>query len=327
MKKTERINLIMRYINNRSQFTIREIQEEFKISRATAIRDIQEIEAMGFPLVTEKGRGGGYFVMPNSYLPAVRFTADELRAVMIAFLSSQNAQLPYLRSRQTLTEKLLGIASQSQQDELIELSQLLLFESTNPANPGLLELDDQAPPELNQIIQLAVKSRFLEITYELSPGWPERLKVYVLHIINTESQWFLEVYNLAKEAFQFLSVIQLKNSELLEDLPDLSPEEILDKHRFIQREGNLEVSLDAAAIRRFKRMHPPGIVLEFTGMFQTSGQFRTRLDVGDGEQLDYFVHWLMYLGKGIRFRRIPEELARLMKEELLEFDIMIDAIE
>ncbi|WP_252899304.1 helix-turn-helix transcriptional regulator [Lactococcus fujiensis] len=85
MKKTERINLIMRYINNRAQFTIKEIQNEFQISRATAIRDINEIQAMGFPLVSENGRGGGYFVMQNEYLPPVHFTKDELTAVFISF--------------------------------------------------------------------------------------------------------------------------------------------------------------------------------------------------------------------------------------------------
>ena len=58
MKKVERINIIMRYINNRAHFTISEIMREFNISRSTAIRDIREIEAMGMPLVTEVGRGG-----------------------------------------------------------------------------------------------------------------------------------------------------------------------------------------------------------------------------------------------------------------------------
>ena len=58
MKKVERINTIMRYINNRSHFTISEIIQEFNISRSTAIRDIREIEAMGMPLVAEVGRMG-----------------------------------------------------------------------------------------------------------------------------------------------------------------------------------------------------------------------------------------------------------------------------
>lgn len=58
MKKVERINIIMRYINNRAHFTISEIMREFNISRSTAIRDIREIEAMGMPLVAEVGRDG-----------------------------------------------------------------------------------------------------------------------------------------------------------------------------------------------------------------------------------------------------------------------------
>lgn len=57
-EKVERINTIMRYINNRAHFTITEIMREFNISRSTAIRDIKEIEAMGMPLDAEVGRDG-----------------------------------------------------------------------------------------------------------------------------------------------------------------------------------------------------------------------------------------------------------------------------
>lgn len=51
MKKVERINTMMRYMNNRSFFTITEIMKEFDISRSTAFRDIKEIEGMGMPLI------------------------------------------------------------------------------------------------------------------------------------------------------------------------------------------------------------------------------------------------------------------------------------
>src|SRR5690606_12129187 len=132
MKKVERINTIMRYINNRSHFTISEIMQAFGISRSTAIRDIREIEAMGMPLVAEVGRDGGYFVMSNSVLPTVRFTDNELKALFIAFMATRNLQLPYLKSRQSLAEKLLGLLSANQQDELVLLNQILLFEGTNP---------------------------------------------------------------------------------------------------------------------------------------------------------------------------------------------------
>src|SRR5690606_34470650 len=263
-------------INNRARFTIAEIQREFKISRATAIRDINEIQAMGFPLTTELGRGGGYHVLQNQYLPAVRFTPEELKAIFISFIASKNSQLPYLQNRRSITEKLIGIASQTQQDELIELNHILLFENTNPANPNLLELDDAAPPELNQLISLAARDRHLRLTYELSSGWPQLMDVFLLHIFNSNAQWLVEVYDFDTDAFRYLPVELLRNSAISEQEMKWSEQEILSKKLLRARESNLVVQLDTIGIQRFKRMHPPGIILSFTGMFQSSGVFNVQ---------------------------------------------------
>lgn len=316
MKKTERINLIMRYINNRAHFTIAEIQREFKISRATAIRDIDEIQAMGFPLTSELGRGGGYHVLQNQYLPAARFTPDELKAIFISFIASKNSQLPYLQNRRSITEKLIGIASQTQQDELIELNRILLFENTNPANPSLLELDDAAPPELNQLISLAVRNKHLRVTYEPSDGWQQLLDVYVLHIFNSNARWLVEVYESDTDEFRYLPVEQLRDSAISELKLKLSEQEIMNKKRLRARESNLVVKLDATGIQRFKRMHPPGITLSFTGMFQSSGIFYVQLDVNDLEALAYYADWLLFLGKGVVYDRIPDELRVILEERL-----------
>ncbi|SFJ34366.1 Predicted DNA-binding transcriptional regulator YafY, contains an HTH and WYL domains [Paenibacillus sp. UNC496MF] len=306
----------MRYINNRAHFTIAEIQREFKISRATAIRDINEIQAMGFPLTSELGRGGGYSVLQNQYLPAARFTPDELKAIFISFMASKNSQLPYLQNRRSITEKLIGIASQTQQDELIELNNILLFENTNPANPNLLELDDAAPAELNQLISLAVRDKHLRVTYEPNPGWPQLLDVYVLHIFNSNAQWLVEVYDFELDAFRYLPVAQLRDSAISEREMKWSEQEIVSKKRLGARQSNLVVKLDATGIQRFKRMHPPGIILSFTGMFQSSGMFNVQLDVTDADALAYYADWLLFLGKGVAFERIPDELRAMLEERL-----------
>ncbi|WP_276356433.1 helix-turn-helix transcriptional regulator [Cohnella caldifontis] len=310
------MNLIMRFINNRAHFTIAEIQREFKISRATAIRDINEIQAMGFPLTTELGRGGGYNVLQNQYLSAVRFTPEELKAIFISFIASKNSQLPYLQNRRSITEKLIGIASQTQHDELIELNHLLLFENTNPANPNLLELDDAAPAELNQLISLAARDKHLRLTYEPSPGWPQLMDVYLLHILNSNARWLVEVYDLDMDQFRYLPVEMLRDSAISERKLKRTEQEILSKKRLVARESNLVVKLDTTGIQRFKRLHPPGIVLSFTGMFQSSGIFNVQLDVADVEALEYYADWLLFLGKGVEFERIPDELRLILEERL-----------
>lgn len=194
MKKVERINIIMRYINNRAHFTISEIMREFNISRSTAIRDIREIEAMGMPLVAEVGRDGGYFVMNNSVLPAVRFTDNEIKALFIAFMATRNQQLPYLKSRQSLAEKLLGLISENQQENLVLLNQILLFEGTNPHNPDLLDLSDLPHPMLEKLIELLLLDRYLLISIK-EKSYP----IYLLHLYHEKGFWLIEGFDLKNE--------------------------------------------------------------------------------------------------------------------------------
>ena len=212
MKKVERINTIMRYINNRSHFTISEIIREFNISRSTAIRDIREIEAMGMPLVAEVGRTGGYFVMHNSILPVVRFTDNEVKALFIAFMATRNQQLPYLKSRQSLAEKLLGLISETQQDDIVLLNQLLLFEGTNPHNPDLLELSDLPHPMLEKLIQILLLDRHLLITIKEEKEI-KSYSIYLLHLYQEKSQWIIEGFDLKEEKKRVFPVDNLINIE------------------------------------------------------------------------------------------------------------------
>lgn len=208
MKKVERINIIMRYINNRAHFTISELIQEFNISRSTAIRDIREIEAMGMPLVAEVGRDGGYFVMHNSVLPEVRFTDNEVKALFIAFMATRNQQLPYLTSRQSLAEKLLGLISKNQQDDLVLLNQILLFEGTNPNNPDLLELSDLPHPMLEKLIQILLLDNYLQITMNEEDG-VKTYPIYLLHLYKEKSVWMIEGFNLKEERKQIFPVDNL----------------------------------------------------------------------------------------------------------------------
>lgn len=198
MKKVERINTITRYTNNRAHFTISEIMREFNISRSTAIRDIREIEAMGMPLVAEVGRDGGYFVMNNSLLPTVRFTDNEIKALFIAFMATRNQQLPYLKSRQSLAEKLLGLISENQQDDLVHLNQILLFEGTNPHNPDLLDLSDLPHPTLEKLIQILLIERYLLVTVQEEKK-TKSYPIVLLHLHHQKGHWIIEGFDLEEE--------------------------------------------------------------------------------------------------------------------------------
>lgn len=315
MKKVERINIIMRYINNRAHFTISEIMNEFNISRSTAIRDIREIEAMGMPLVAEVGRDGGYFVMNNSVLPTVRFTDNEIKALFIAFMATRNLQLPYLKSRHSLAEKLLGLISQNQQDDLVLLNQILLFEGTNPHNPDLLDLSDLPHPMLEQLIQSLLMDSYLVVSVEEGreiKSYP----IYLMHLYREKSSWQIEGFDLEKEKRRIIPVDNLTNVKPYPEKKRISKKKIVE-HLSKQEEAvNLVLELGPRAIAQFKKYHPLKITISYTNPYQTTAILKTFINVHHAEELAEITNWLLFLGGDIKVREIPKEVVEGLPERV-----------
>ncbi|HDR7641704.1 helix-turn-helix transcriptional regulator [Bacillus wiedmannii] len=315
MKKVERINTIMRYINNRSHFTITEIIREFNVSRSTAIRDIREIEAMGMPLVAEVGRAGGYFVMHNSILPVVRFTDNEVKALFIAFMATRNQQLPYLKSRQSLAEKLLGLISENQQDDLVLLNQLLFFEGTNPHNPDLLELSDLPHPMLEKLIQILLLDRHLLITVKEEEKI-ESYPIYLLHLYQEKSHWIIEGFDLKEEKKLLFPVDDLVHIEPYTTKKRLNKKQILEKLNKKDEEINLVLELGPKAIAQYKKYHPLKISISYTNPYQSTAILKTFIDVNNSDKVTDITNWLLFLGKDITIKEMPEEILNDLQERL-----------
>ncbi|ANC20434.1 decaprenyl diphosphate synthase [Bacillus cereus] len=315
MKKVERINTIMRYINNRSHFTISEIIQEFNISRSTAIRDIREIEAMGMPLVAEVGRTGGYFVMNNSILPVVRFTDNEVKALFIAFMATRNQQLPYLKSRQSLAEKLLGLISETQQDDLVLLNQLLLFEGTNPHNPDLLELSDLPHPMLEKLIQILLLDRHLLISIKEEKEI-KSYSIYLLHLYQEKSQWIIEGFDLKEEKERMFPVDHLIHIEPYTTKKKLNKKKILEKLSKKDEVINLVLELGPKAIAQFKKYHPFKISISYTNPYQSTAILKIFIDVHNFDEVTEMTNWLLFLGDDITIREMPEELLAGLQDRL-----------
>ncbi|GAA0592814.1 HTH domain-containing protein [Virgibacillus siamensis] len=315
MKKIERINTIMRYINNRSFFTISEIMLEFNISRSTAIRDIREIEAMGMPLEVEVGRDGGYSVMNNSILPSIRFTDNEVKALFIAFMASKNQQLPYLEGRQSLAEKLLGLIPENQQETLVLLNQILLFEGTNPNNPDLLDLSDLPHPMLENLIQLLLLDCHLLIT--IKEGKAEKsFPIFLLHLYREKNLWQIEGFDLEEEKKRIFSVDNLINVEPYPTKTKVTRKKVLEKLSKQKEVINLIIEFGPKAIAQFKKYHPFKFSISYTNPYQTTGILKTFVNVNIPEELTDITNWLLFLGEDIKFREVPEEVLESLRAKL-----------
>ncbi|USJ85909.1 helix-turn-helix transcriptional regulator [Lactiplantibacillus pentosus] len=306
MNKTTRINLIMRYINNRSQFTLKELMQEFDISRSTAIRYVRTIEDLGLPLVSEPGRNGGYVVMRNQVLPAIHFTTDEIKMMFIAFMATRNQQLPYLTSRRTVTEKLLGLIPITQQDDLLVLSQQLVFNGTHPQNPNLLDRADLPDPVLEALIQQLLISQCMQVT----DNHGQTYQIAVTHLYHEQSQWWLEFIKLDTTTLVQLPLAKITGVAAAQN--DLDSQTIADKLKAATPKPNVVLQLGATAVSRFKRYHPFSLSLAYTDPYQMQGILRHYLP-STIDEIAFFGDWLQFLGEDVTVVQMPAALRDYLK--------------
>lgn len=71
MKKTERINDMLIFLNNKKSFNLSDLMERYSISKSTALRDVQSLEQIGMPIYSELGRNGKYEILASSILSPI----------------------------------------------------------------------------------------------------------------------------------------------------------------------------------------------------------------------------------------------------------------
>ncbi|MCY9517413.1 helix-turn-helix transcriptional regulator [Paenibacillus apiarius] len=129
MKKSERINDMIRYLNGREFFNLHDLMEKYNISKSTALRDISSLEQLGMPIFSEHGRHGRYGILKNRLLSPITFTIDEVYALYFAMLTLESYQsTPFHLSVTKLNEKFENCLSKEQIKQIHKMKKVLQFE-------------------------------------------------------------------------------------------------------------------------------------------------------------------------------------------------------
>ncbi|PNQ78834.1 YafY family protein [Paenibacillus sp. F4] len=129
MKKSERLNDMIRYLNSREFFNLNDLMDKYHISKSTALRDISSLEQLGMPIFSEHGRHGRYGILKNRLLSPIIFTMDEVYALYFAMLTLESYQsTPFHLSVNKLNEKFEHCLSKIQIKQIHKMKKVLQFE-------------------------------------------------------------------------------------------------------------------------------------------------------------------------------------------------------
>jgi len=250
MKKAERLNAMQRYAYRKRRFTLRELMDEFEISRSTAIRSIQSLEELGLPLFAEHGRLGGYRVLDTASLPPVSFTNDEVLSLYFAMQALRSLSGdPFRVSFASVHAKFLDVVSEQQREQIERFEHRIAFYSDESAEPG---------EHLEELLQAAVRGEVLNIRYaakartlepgtnpvksELNPECTQTIdsldalasfrRIQPFAVYAAQGYWYCRAYDLDKNEYRVFRCDRVLSVEATPDepIPDLLPFNLRDAH-------------------------------------------------------------------------------------------------
>lgn len=136
--------------------------ERLGVDRRTLRRYIATLEEMGIPIVAQRGRDGGYSLVPGFKLPPLMFSEDETLALSLGLLAARSLGLadaaPAVASAQAKLERVMPAALKDRARAVGETVQLDLTPAdAAPDNAALVVLS--AAAQKRQRVRMAYRSR------------------------------------------------------------------------------------------------------------------------------------------------------------------------
>ncbi|HDM9238573.1 TPA: YafY family transcriptional regulator, partial [Listeria innocua] len=287
MNKSERLNDMMLFLNDKNTFQLSEIMAKYGVSRSTAIRDIKSLEEIGMPIYSERGRNGHYQVLRNRLLSPIVFNIDEVFALYFSMLTLKAYETtPFHLSVEKLKTKF---------EHCLSVEKIEMLRKTEEVfSLGYIKHNNQCE-FLDIILQFTMEEKVCQINYDKN-GTEKTYIVQFYNISSEYGQWYVTSYNFKDKRMQVFRcdrILGLKESDAFEakKLVDFKR----DAENFYKKEDatNFEVEIASNGVDLFFKENYPSMKLR-----QEQGKNFIRGYYNKGEER-FIINYLLGYGDKI----------------------------
>ena len=287
MNKSERINDMMLFLNDRSSFNLKDIMKKYNISRSTALRDISSLEEIGMPIYSQTGRNGHYRILPNKLLSPLVFNTDEIFSLYFSMLTLKAYETtPFHLSIEKLKEKFERCLPSDKVELIHKTEKVLSFGTVKQVNHCEF---------LKDILEFILDEKICRIRYSKN----NVIEKYYLQFFNISSkygQWYATGYNFKTGDYKVFRCDKILNMEESTEYSSKSLSELIASYDIsLKKKGyvEFEIEISKAGADLFYKENYPSMKL-----FHENGKYFIRGFYNTGEE-NFITGYFMNYGKNI----------------------------
>lgn len=255
MNKSERLNDMMLFLNDKNTFNLRDLMEKYQISKSTALRDVESLEKIGMPIYSQHGRNGYYGILVNRLLSPIVFNIDEVFALYFSMLTLRAYETtPFHLSVEKLKEKFENCLSAEKIEMLHKVEKVFRLASIQHGNEC---------PFLNDVLNYAIEEKVCKVIYQ-KKEIERKYHVQFFDISSAYGQWYATGHNFETErpqVFRCDKILDIKESNRYHSKPlsdFMKPPDVLYQ---AHDATSFEVEISKKGIDLFYKEHYPSMKL------------------------------------------------------------------
>ena len=215
MKLNQLIGIIS-ILLQKDKTTISELAEKFEVSYRTVIRDIEAINMAGIPIASERGKGGGVYIMSSYKIDRTVLSSEEMQFILTGLQSLDSVS---------------GTNRYKQLMDKLSADSVSIIKSDDTVIIDLAGWDKTGLSKKIEMIKAAMENNeTISFRYCAPNGSTER-EIEPYHLIFQWSGWYVWGYCLLREdyrMFRLSRLTDLKNTDTKREKRQV-PEYVSDK--------------------------------------------------------------------------------------------------
>ena len=206
--RASRLLSIQMLLETRGQMSARDLADSLGTSVRTLHRDIDQLTLAGVPIYAERGRNGGFRLLPGWKAILTGLTPAEMQAVFLSGLGAPAAQLGLSHSIQSAELKLMSAMPEHWRSEAKR------FQDRIHLDPTDWYRESDSPSNLASVADAVWRGKKLAITYE---SWQANVKraLSPLGLVLKATAWYLVA--LSQGQLRTYRVSNILQAEILEE--------------------------------------------------------------------------------------------------------------
>ncbi|WP_067215688.1 helix-turn-helix transcriptional regulator [Marinomonas gallaica] len=225
-QRTERRNRLIGLLRSETYWKTSDLREQLGISQRTLMRELAELKRAGYPIESERGRGGGIRLNGRWGVDRLQLSHHEVVELILSLAIMESLQSPLLTSNlKAIKQKLFQAFPQEQRSAVSNIRKRIMIGS----NAGENIVSRYIAPEhaLSECIAEAfLEQSCLEIDYQSESGEHTTRVIEAQYILLNWPIWYITAWDHLRESPRMFRIDRIKSARIVNGYFQLKPIEV-----------------------------------------------------------------------------------------------------